>query len=201
MKKAIIGAGGFGKEVYHQILDNYPFEKITFFADDQYAQDNILPLSKFDPEKYEVVVAIGDPSTREKVVNNLPKNTKFFKFIHNSVLILSDDIFIGEGSIICPGSILTCNIKIGKHSHLNLHTTIGHDCIIGDYLTTAPGANISGKCTIGNRVYIGTNSSIRERTNICDDVTIGLNSGVVKHITDSGVYGGTPIKKLKDWFK
>ena len=80
---------------------------------------------------------------------------------------------------------------------MNLLTTIGHDVVVGDYFTTAPGAKISGNCNLGEKVYVGTNASIREKLTIVDDVTIGLNSGVVKSIFEQGVYGGTPAKKLK----
>lgn len=198
MKKGIIGFGGFGREVYYSMTDEEK-QDITFFVDDAFFNNekNVLPLSKFNPKTHEVIVAIGDPHKRKNVIDSLPKNTKFFTFIHKSVLILDERVEIGEGSIICPNVILTTNIKLGKHTHLNLSTTIGHDCNIGEYFTTAPGAKISGNCTIGNLVYIGTNSSIREKLTITDNVTIGLNSGVVKNINESGVYGGTPIKKLK----
>jgi UDP-3-O-[3-hydroxymyristoyl] glucosamine N-acyltransferase len=89
------------------------------------------------------------------------------------------------------------DVKIGKHAHLNLHTTIGHDCRIGDYFTTAPGVKVSGNCNLGDCVYLGTNSSIREKINICNNVTIGLGSGVVKHILEPGTYVGLPTKKIK----
>ena len=109
---------------------------------------------------------------------------------------MDTNIEIGEGSVICAGSILTTNIKIGKHSHLNLLTTIGHDTVVGDYFTTAPGAKISGNCNIGECVYFGTNSSVREKITICDNVTIGLNGGVVKNINKSGIYVGVPTRLL-----
>jgi UDP-3-O-[3-hydroxymyristoyl] glucosamine N-acyltransferase len=74
---------------------------------------------------------------------------------------------------------------------------IGHDCQIGDFISMMPGSIISGNCILGNRVYIGSNSSVKEKIYICDDVTIGLVSGVVKNITESGVYGGVPVSKIK----
>ena len=199
MKKAIIGAGGFGREVYHSLS---LIEKLNtiFFVDDNYWDGNndiILPISKFNPLEYEIVVAIGDPNSRMEVIKKLPKETKFFTHIHPSCQILGGDVEIGEGSIICAGTIITTNVKLGKHTHLNLQTTIGHDCIIGDYFTTAPGVKISGNCNISDLVYVGTNSSIKEKINITNNVTIGLNSGVVKNITESGVYIGTPSKKIK----
>lgn len=199
MKKAIIGAGGMGRELYVQMLDNDPYEEIVFFVDDEYPHDNIkiLPFSKFDPDIYEVVVAVGNSYDRERMVNASPINTKFFTFIHKSVLIF-DNVEIGEGSIVCAGSILTTNIKIGKHAQLNRATNISHDAVIGDFFTTGPGAHVLGNCKIGNCVYMGSLSCIKEKISVCNDVIIGLNSGVVKNIYESGVYIGTPAVKIKN---
>lgn len=194
IEKAIIGAGGFGREI--QAAMNIP--DVKFFVDDEYEDldNNIFGLSKLNPKKYSVVVAIADPIARQNIINSLPPETQYFTFIDPSAQIHGNDVQIGEGSIICAGTIITTNVKIGKHSHLNLLTTIGHDTQIGDYFTTAPGTKISGNCTIKDRVYFGTSSSVRQKVDICSDVTIGMNAGVVKDITESGVYIGTPAKKL-----
>jgi|LauGreDrversion4_2_1035121.scaffolds.fasta_scaffold03487_4 sugar O-acyltransferase (sialic acid O-acetyltransferase NeuD family) len=199
MKKGIIGAGGFGREIYWSLTEE-DRQDCIFFVDEQYYDgnnDKIKPISSFNPNEYELIISIADSNVREKIVNSLPKNTKYFTHIHSSVQIHDPNIQIGEGSIICSGTILTTNIKIGKHSHLNLMTTIGHDNIIGDYFTTAPGVKISGNSNIGNKVYFGTNSSNKEKITICDEVIIGLNSGVVKNIDKPGVYVGTPAIKIK----
>lgn len=199
MKKGIIGAGGFGREVYHSLDCNEQINTV-FFVNDKYwfeNDDKILPLSKFKTDEYEVIVAVGNPNDRKKIIESLPIETKFFTHIHSSVIILDKSVEIGEGSIICAGSVITTNVKIGKHCHLNLQSIIGHDTTIGDYFTTAPGVKISGNCKIGNCVYFGTNSSVREKITICDNVTIGLNGGVVKNINEDGVYVGVPVKKIK----
>jgi sugar O-acyltransferase (sialic acid O-acetyltransferase NeuD family) len=196
MKKALIGAGGFADEVkaHMGLFDMVSFVDAVYYKEND---KNIKPLSQFNPTEYEVLIAIGDPAAREEIVNRLPKETKYFTFIHPSAMILGNDVEIGYGSIICAGTIVTTNCKIGNHTHLNLMSTIGHDCIIGDFFTTAPGAKISGNCNIGKCVYVGTNASIKQKINICDYTTIGLNAGVVKHIEESGVYAGTPTKKIK----
>ena len=174
--------------------------KKSLFIDDHYWEEGneyIRPLSEFDSSKYEVLIAIGDPKMRYDMSQRLPSNTKYFSFIHPSVQVLDKDLEIGEGSIICAGCILTTNIKIGKHAHLNLHTTIGHDCRIGNYFTTAPGVKVSGNCKIYDCVYIGTNASIKEKISIHSLVTIGMNGAVVKHIEEPGTYVGVPVKKIK----
>lgn len=193
MEKAIIGAGGFGREV--KAVINIP--NIKFFVDDEYQdpKNNIIGLSKFDPNKYSVIIAIGDPKVRYEMVKRLPSSTKYFTFIHPTAQIHDSNIEIGEGSIICAGTIITTNVKIGKHSHLNLITTVGHDCNIGDFFTTAPGVQISGNETIGNRVYFGARSCVKQKISICDDVTIGMNAGVIRNITEPGTYIGTPAKR------
>ena len=198
MKKGIVGAGGFGREVYWSLN---PIERANtvFFVDDEYwdgSDEKLLPLSRFESDKFELVVAIADSLHRERIVNSLPKNTKYFTHIHPTAQIQGEDVTIGEGSIVCAGSIITTNVKIGKHAHINLITTIGHDCVIGDYFTTAPGVQISGNETIGNNVYFGTRSCIKQKLSVCDNVIIGMNAGVVKNITEPGTYVGTPAKKV-----
>ena len=198
MKKGIIGAGGFGREVFWSLPS---IERINtvFFVDDLYWSENtsgIYQLSKFNPDEYEIIIAVGSPIARKKIVDALPKSTRFFTHIHESAQLLAPDIEIGEGSIICANSIITTNVKIGKHCHLNLDSTVGHDTTIGDFFTTAPGAKISGNCKIGDCVYFGTNSSVREKIEICSNVTIGLNAGVVKNIIEPGTYVGVPVKKI-----
>ena len=153
MKKALFGAGGFAREIH--IAMGSP--DTVFFVDDEYqdSKKNIYSVNKFDPSEYMLLIAIADPLTRNKVVESLPNETKYYTFIDKNSIVMDKDVTIGEGSIICAGSIITTNISIGKHSQLNKHTTIGHDSEIKDYFTTAPGVKVSGYCSIGERVYLG----------------------------------------------
>ena len=196
--KAIIGAGGFGREIYWSLPKNQRVHA-KFFVDDEYYKEdmkNSLPISMFDPLQYEAIVAVAECKVRQKIVESLPKNTVFFKHIHESVQIHDRDVNIGEGSIICAGVIITTNITLGKHTHLNLSTTVGHDCTLGDYLTTAPTSSISGNCVFGQRVYLGTHACVKQKVKICDDVIVGMNSGVIHDINEPGTYVGTPARKL-----
>jgi acetyltransferase-like isoleucine patch superfamily enzyme len=168
MKKALIGYGGHAQEVMSQMG-----QKLICFVDDEYVEGNTKSLSEFDPEKYIVMVAIADPRIRFDMVNKLPKNTKYFSWIHPTVII------------------------IGKHGLLNRGNHIGHDCKIGNYFSMMPGSIVSGNVKIHDCVYMGTNSSIKEKTSIHSLVTIGMGSAVIKNINESGTYVGVPSKKIK----
>ena len=191
MKKVLIGNGGHAREVMAQMEVN-----LLKFVDDQYVDEHTLPLSQFDPKKHIAMVAVADSRDRYDIIQRLPKETQFFTFIHPTALLM-EDIEIGEGSFIGAYSILTTNIKIGKHAILNRGNHIGHDCQIGNYFSAMPGAIVSGNVKIYDLVYMGNNSSIREKLSIHSLTTIGMNSAVVKHIEDSGTYVGVPVNKIK----
>lgn len=194
-EKVLIGAGGSAREIKAHMKR---FDLKCFVDDDYWVKniDNIYPLSEFNSDTQTALITIGDSKKRFEIFNRMPKNTKYFTFIHPSAQIMSKDILIGEGTFIGANCIITCNVTIGNHCLINRSCHIGHDCFIGDYFSAMPGAIISGNVTIGSKVYLGTNSSIREKIKICDDVVVGLNSGVVKDIIHPGIYIGTPIKKM-----
>jgi sugar O-acyltransferase (sialic acid O-acetyltransferase NeuD family) len=191
MKKVLIGNGGHAREVMAQMG-----VKLDRFVDDQYVGEETFPISKLDPEKHAVMIAVADSKDRFEIVQRLPKGIQFFNFIHPTALIM-DNVEIGEGSFIGAYSILTTNIKIGKHTILNRGNHIGHDCIIGNYFSAMPGAIVSGNVHIGNRVYLGTNSSVIEKKYLLHDIKIGANSTVVKDIEEPGIYVGCPAKNIK----
>tara|TARA_B110000503_G_scaffold23518_1_gene36846 strand:- start:3567 stop:4142 length:576 start_codon:yes stop_codon:yes gene_type:complete len=191
MKLALFGYGGHAREVACQIG-----EEVTFFVDDGYSNNVAKPISEFNPEEYMMMVAVANSKDRAKIVKKLPKETQYFTFIHPTVQIMDSNIEVDEGSFIGANSILTTNIKIGKHALLNRGNHIGHDCEIGEYFSMMPGAIVSGNVRIEDQVYMGTNSSIREKLSICGMSTIGMNSCVVKDIKIVGRYVGTPGKRI-----
>jgi sugar O-acyltransferase (sialic acid O-acetyltransferase NeuD family) len=192
MKLALFGYGGHAREVAAQIQ-----KEVTFFVNDEYANDVAKPISQFNPEEYTMMVAVGGSRARFDIVQSLPKETTYFTFIHPTALLLSKDINIGTGSFIGAYSILTTNITIGDHAILNRGNHIGHDTEIGSYFSAMPGAIVSGNVKIYSMVYMGTNSSIKEKLSIHSLATIGSNTTVVKHIEEPGTYVGTPAKKIK----
>ena len=206
-KICIFGTGGFAKEVFCCALDmlaikeRFAKEFLYFVVNDEYFKEDkvmgipVIPLSRFDPADADMVVAVGDPLDRRRIVDAMPMGTTYATIVHPSA-VLSPWVNLGEGSIVPAGVIITCNVEIGKHAHLNLHATIGHDCVIGDFFTASPGVNVSGTCTVGDCVYLGTNSALKQGLSICDHVTIGMGGVVLRNISEQGVYVGSPVKQL-----
>jgi len=205
MKKiGIIGFSSFTREILCNLKRNFDIfvsESIyTSLPVDCIAKDykcNVFKLHRFDTSSYDALVTIANINLRTEIVNQLPNLTNYHTHIDKRAIIMDKNVIIGKGSIICAGAVLTTNVKVGDHSQINLNSTIGHDTIVGDYFTCAPGVNISGNCCIGRDVYIGTNASVKDNVKICDSVVIGMNAGVLKNIATPGTYIGTPCEKIK----
>lgn len=217
MKQIVIyGGGGFAREVAWLVQScnvqaKKTYEVVCFIDDDDEKQGmflNNFPVFNLKeayanfPEAL-IISGIGSPKIREKVMVKA-ENMGFraATIIHPTVQYSTEWNNIKEGSVICAGNILTVNITLGKHVQINLDCTIGHDAILDDFTTLAPGVHVSGWVHFGKRIYVGTGANIINGTEeapivIADDVTIGAGACVTKSITQPGVtVVGVPAKIL-----
>lgn len=210
MKKiAIIGAGGFGREVKmlidHINQKNEQFEIQGFYDDKHYDHDiNGVPyLGKIEKinevkEPLCIAVAIGDPKTKKKIIQGIHNaNIEFPTLIHPSVIIGQDDTKVGNGNIICAGVIITVNIVIENFVILNLSCTVGHDTIIKDYSSFMPTVNISGEVVINEAVYVGTGAKIINLLEIGENTIVGAGAVVYKSLPANCTAVGIPAKPIK----
>lgn len=205
----IIGAGGFGREVswlVERINDAEPVWNLKGFIDDKMSLWGsteggypILGGTEYLIQQGDVyaVCAIGSASTRKRVVTNfMGTSVKFATLIDPSVLI-SRRVKIGEGTIICAGSIVTVDIQIGNHVIINLDCTIGHDACIQDFVTLYPSVNVSGNVILGECAELGTGMQIIQGKRVAANTIIGAGAAVIRDIEESGTYVGCPAKRIK----
>ncbi len=218
-KIAIIGSGGFGREVLWLIREynshyrtgngKEPLEVVGFITNETSMHGKILcdvpVLEQYDwllsnPDVY-AICGIGDPRGRIQATKYFEeKGVKFLTIVHPSVK-MSEYVEIGNGCVICAGNILTTQVKIGNHVHINLNSTVGHDVVINDFVTISPGVNVSGRVEIGRGTFMGTNSTVLERLRIGKGAIIGAGSVVNKNVEENVVSVGIPsrsIKKVED---
>lgn len=208
----VYGSGGFAREI-SWLIHSFPDQpyKVVCYIDDNVEKhgaivDDIevlgLEQARMKYPDAKLVGAIGTPGSREKVMYKaMDSGFEFISFIHPNV-VMSERVEIGTGVLICAGNILTTNIHIGDHVHINLDCTIGHDVKIGDYATLAPGVHLSGNVHIGNRVYIGTGANIINGTEdspliIENDAIVGAGACVIKNVTAGDTVVGIPAKSIQ----
>lgn len=214
---AILGDAGFAREVFFLIdqinRSHKTWNIAAFFTKNSDGPRNIygVPiLAEEEIPKYKdlyLVTGMGDPKIKRKVVNSINDKypcVKYASLVHPNVClgygeIYSDQsVILKDGSIITAGNILTINIKIGSHVHLNLDCTVGHDTRIDDFATISPGVHISGRAHIGSGAFIGTGATIIEGITVGEGSVIGAGACVTKDIPAFKMAYGVPAKVIKD---
>ena len=208
----VYGASGFGKEVMPLARQQYPtLEKQQFvFIDDSGAGTSLNGYQvlsyedflKYPDQKKAVTIAIANSQVREKLVKRLTEDQIQHLNIHASNTVILDEVQIGEGGLLCPFTCLTSNIKIGKFFHANIFSYVAHDCVIGDYVTFAPGVKCNGNIHIEDHAYIGTGAVIKQGTPdkplvIGKGAVVGMGAVVTKSVPPGVTVIGNPARILE----
>ena len=81
-------------------------------------------------------------------------------------VVLMDQLELDEGSALSPFVTIGSNVRIGKCFQANLYSYVEHDCVIGDFVTFAPGVKCNGNIHIHAHAYIGAGAMIKQGTPI-----------------------------------
>lgn len=210
-KIAIYGAGGFGLEVAMLLQQlnavSFDWDLIGFF-DDGVPEGKIIngypvlggvrQLNQWQ-SALSVVVAVGTPMTKRRIVDRIEnRNISHPVLVHPSVITGDKQyVSIGEGSIICAGTIITTNVLIGRHVILNLACTVGHETEIGDFSSLMPMCNISGEVKIGQETFWGTGAVVINQKTVGNNSIVGAGAVVTNDIPDNVTAVGVPARVVK----
>jgi sugar O-acyltransferase (sialic acid O-acetyltransferase NeuD family) len=203
----LFGAGGFSREIASWYNGSEFSEKYLLcgFIDDNSNAllgiqnqfkilDSITDGSIWKGKS--VVMGIASCEVKKRLFDILlESNSQILSFKHNSSLI-GQDTNMGQGYVLCPNVVVSCNVKSGDLISVNMGTQIGHDVTIGNFTSIMANVDIGGGATIGNNVFIGSNAVILPGVKIPDNTRIGAGSVVIKSIKQAGTYFGVPAKKI-----
>lgn len=195
----LYGAGGHAKVVIEILEANH--EEIQGIYDDNEDINDFLGFKVQAPTDGvlgPLIITVGDASIRKKIA--LHNQVNFGKAVYPDAIV-SPRTTIGDGTVVMQGSVIQACAVIGKHCIVNTAATIGHDCVLEDFVHLSSNATLCGEVKVGEGSWIGAGTTVIQGVKIGSWSLIGAGSVVVNDIPDGVVAYGNPcrvIRKLDD---
>ena len=207
----VYGAGGCGRGIMpllRQQAGTLPRGQL-YFIDDHcgVAELNGQPVASWaqfvalECREKALCIAIANSVVREKLALACAAAGVGFVSVTAANVVIMDDVTIGEGAILSPFVTITSNVRIGRHFHANLYSYIEHDCIVGDFVTLAPGAHVNGNIVLEDHAYVGSGAVIKHGLPgkpivIGRGAVVGAGAVVTKSVPPGVTVVGNPARPL-----
>ena len=157
-------------------------------------------IGEFISKGYSFLVTVGQIKSaeiRKKIFERLRAGHAKIATVISPKAHVSKYAMIGTGTIVMHGVTINAGAIIGVNCILNTGCNIEHDAETGNNCHVSTHAVVNGDCKVGDDVFIGSNSVLVQAVRVSTGVTIGAGAVVSKNISEQGIYGGAPAKKIK----
>ena len=211
---AIYGASGCGRSLMpvarQQLARQHDASEIVFI-DDAFARQSAvngrraMNYSAFKAEpaaEKAVLIAVANSRVREKLAHQLALDGIQLWSVQADNCVIMDEAQIAAGAALSPFVTIASNIKIGKCFHANLYSYVEHDCVIGDFVTFAPGVKCNGNIHIEDHAYIGAGAMIKQGMPdqplvIGRGAIVGMGAVVTRSVPAGAVVVGNPARIIE----
>lgn len=202
----IIGARGWGREVYNMLPDCLGYG--TEFLLKGFLDDNPMALYGFNGyppiinsvEKYEIepedvfICALGNSDWKKYYVDIiLSKGGEFISLIHKTATIHQNS-YIGKGCVVGSYVKVSCDVTVGEYVTIQSFSLLGHDVIVNDFCHLGCRTFMGGYSSVGEKSLIHTNAIILPHVKVGVKCTVGAGSVVIKKVKNGETVFGNPAK-------
>jgi len=150
---------------------------------------------------HQLLVCAGRGSTREDLVGRLSElgvgPGRFATVVHPSVDVPLG-CFVGGGSVLLQGAVLTANVRVGHHVVVMPNAVLTHDDVVDDYATICAGVALGGRVRVGRGAYLGMNSSVREGRVVGTGSVLGMGAALTVDLPAGETWVGVPARRLRE---
>lgn len=211
----IVGTGGMGREVYgvirllNAIADSAPPWRVLGFVDDYPTGPHVESVHRLGvaflgptrwltarPASTHVALGVGHPRLRRETDQAIARYGLPAATVVHPAAEIGPDCVYEQGLFAAGGARVTTNVRLGRHVHLNQNCTVGHDTVLGDYVSVNPLAAVSGYCRLEDGVLVGTTAAILPRLTVGRDATVGAGACVTRDVAPGLVVTGVPARPI-----
>jgi len=191
----IIGTGGFGREVYEWVKENYGSESVKGFLTKDKINLNDYKISEpilgdGNEDNYKIVkgdafiFGIGDIDIKKRIISNLLNRGAHFKRVIHRTACVSPKAEIGIGCVLAPFSFVSSYAVLDDFVTLNYYASCAHDTKVGKYSILSPYATINGNVVLGEETFLGTHSLVSPGKIIGNKCKINVGVSVTSDMED-----------------
>lgn len=212
MRLVVVGAGGLGREVVDIVEalrredPSSPLELVGVL-DDNPSAASLAYLAERDLRYLGPVgtwlatarsdaftIGIANPVHRRALDGRLVEAGLSAVTLVHPAATVGSRVTLGDGSIVCAGARLTTNIRLGRHAHVHVNATVGHDSVLGDFASAYPQSAISGSCLIGDGATVGASATVLQGLTVGPGGFVGAGAVVTTDVAPHSTVKGIPAR-------
>jgi sugar O-acyltransferase (sialic acid O-acetyltransferase NeuD family) len=190
-KLAVLGSGGFAKEVAELArLNGYAITacySVTKGAFESLHRGYLAELER-DREQFDgVILGIGavdrrSLAVRRGLVDWLIERDFRCPPIVSPHAICAEGVVLEDGVVVAHGAILGVDARAGPFAIFNSGSMIGHDARIGTNVVVAPGAFLGGNTSVGENSLVGPLAKVLQGVALGPDTLVGVGCLAIKDL-------------------
>lgn len=150
------------------------------------------PISLLESSPAAYALGIGTSPVRRRLAAQLDAwGCTATTLVHPGASIGSD-VRLGRGVVIYDRSVITTDVSIGDHTHLNVGCTVQHDSLVGAFVQFSPGVFVNGDCRLGDDAFLGTGAIITRGCAVGEGARVGAGAVVLGDVSPWTTVVGAP---------
>ncbi len=201
----VIGAGGFGLEALQYAKDanarGWPYS-VAGFIDDGVpvgtdVERGVRVMGTTDDRSLmggPVIIAVGDPAARSSLAEKVhAAGGRLVTLVHPTAFV-APSARLGEGSLLCPFTMVGVRAVVGRNAALNVYASVGHEASVGDHTVLSPYSAMLGRTRIGAGCYVGTHGTVAPGVSVGPQSKVSVGSVVMRDAEPGSMLVGNPAK-------
>lgn len=152
------------------------------------------PIAWLEEHPGAYALGIGTSSVRRALVARLDAAGCTATTLVHPGASIGADTRLSHGVVVYERSVVTTNVAIGVHTHLNVACAVQHDTEVGDFVQFSPGVLVNGDCVVGDDVFLGSAATVTRGCTVGAGARVGAGAVVLHDVPAGSTVVGTPAR-------